>query len=190
MTTCIRSMIVTACSVALVMAFAATSAYAQSAAPPAGQAPAQQLRIGVYNSRAVAIAFLRSAGQSAVRSQQIQDLQRQLKEAEAAKDTKKADEIKARGANMQTIAHMQGFSNAPVDDAIEVIKDRLSAIAKDAGVNVIVAAMDYQGPDVQIVDVTDKIVAEFKPDAQTQKIVAAMKNQKPITLLEALSIKD
>ena len=186
MTARIRSMMLVTWLMALVIGCAANPSGAQSAAPAAGQASAPQLRIGVYNSRAVAIAFVRSD----VFSKQMQDLQRQLKEAEAAKDTKKADQIKARGANMQTVAHMQGFSNAPVDDAIEVIKDKLPAIAKDAGVHVIVATMDYQGNDVQIVDVTDKIVAEFKPNDQTLKIVASMKNQKPITLLEAISIKD
>lgn len=186
MTARTRFSIVMTWLMAVVLGCAANSACAQSAAPPAAQTPAQRLRIGVYSSRGVAIAFLRSGGLA----KQLQDMQRQLKEAEAANDTKKADEIKARGANMQTIAHMQGFSNAPVDDALETIKDKLPAIAKDAGVNVIVATMDYQGPDVQIIDVTDKIVAEFKPDDRTLTIIAAMKNQKPITLLEALSIKD
>jgi hypothetical protein len=91
---------------------------------------------------------------------------------------------------MQTLANIQVFSNAPADEALAVIHDKLPAVAKDAGVSVITSRLDFQGDDVDVVDVTDKLVAEFKPDPRTLTTINELRKRKPITLLEALSIKE
>src|SRR5688572_28964820 len=126
--------------------------------------------IGVYDSRAVAIAFVQSGGQEPL----AKDLRKQLEEAKAAGDTKRVEQIKAQGANQQTLRHLQGFSNAPVDDILLQVKDKLPAVAEQAGVDVIVPKLDYQKPDVVTIDVTDQIVALFNPSEKTLKTIAEL----------------
>ena len=62
------------------------------------------------------------------------------------------------------------------------VVDALPGIAREAGVVVIVSRweMPYNDPSVEIVDVTLPIAGLFKPDEQTLKILAELKDQKPI----------
>jgi hypothetical protein len=154
------------------------------AAPPT-TAPAK-IRVGVYDSRAVCIA---SRGSPAFAAS-IQELQTQLKQAEAAKDTKRAEQIKQRGKTLQTLRHLQAFSNAPVDDLLVHIQDKLPEIARTSNVSLIAARADFHGDEVEIVDVTDALVDAFGPDARTLKVIADLRNKAPIPLIDALEIKD
>lgn len=154
---------------------------AAQSAPPAGK-----LRVGVYDSRAVCI----GARDNPAFRQPVDDLRDQLKQAEAAGDTKRAAQIKKRGATMQTLRHMQGFSSAPVDDLLSAIRDKMPEIARQAGVDVIVARVDFQAEGVEVVDVTDAIVKAFNPNEKTLKTVAELKKHKPIGLVEAMMIED
>ena len=144
-----------------------------------------KLRIGVYDSRAVVIGARDNTWFA-----DVDDLRKQLKAAEAAGDMKKASQIKHRGQAMQQVRHLQGFSNAPVDDVIEHIKDRLPAIAAKAGVDVIVARPDFVAEGVEAIDITDQLVAALNPSEKTLKTVAEIKKHKPIPLLDALLIED
>jgi hypothetical protein len=47
------------------------------------------------------------------------------------------------------------------------VQDKLPAIARDAGVEVIVPRTDFASANVQTVDVTDAMVKLFNPDART-----------------------
>lgn len=178
--------VVLALAVGLVAAMLALPSTRQAVAQPTPARP----RIGVYESRAISLAYARSGAGMAARKNVMDDLQEQLADAKTANDAKKVAEIKARGATMQTLANIQVFSNAPADEALAVIHDKLPAVAKDAGVSVITSRLDFQGDDVDVVDVTDKLVAEFKPDPRTLTTINELRKRKPITLLEALSIKE
>jgi hypothetical protein len=150
---------------------------------PATQ-PAGSVRIGIYDSRAVCIA---SRG-SPIFMAPIRDLQKQLADAQAAGDGKKVEQIKKRGETLQMLRHLQGFSNARVDDLMVQIKDQLPQIAQAAGVVAIVDAADFHSSDVQIVDVTDELVKAFHPDEKTLKTVADLRKVKPIEIVDALGM--
>ncbi|HEY7087094.1 MAG TPA: hypothetical protein VH518_03335 [Tepidisphaeraceae bacterium] len=159
---------------------------AADTSPPATQ-PAGKLRIGVYDTRAICIA----SRNSPAFSEPIKQLQQELKDAQAAKDDQRVQAIKQRGATLQTLRHMQGFSNAPVDDIIAYIKDKLPAIARDANVSAIVPnRLDFQSGDVEVVDVTDQMVKAFNPDAKTLKTVEELRKQKAMDPLDVLQMKD
>lgn len=149
-------------------------------------AQSSRVRVGVYDSRAVAVAAVRSG----VANQQIQELQQQLKDAEAAGDEQRAEQIKDRGKALQTVRHLQAFSNAPIDDILIELKDRLPEIASAENVDVIVARPDYTAPGVEVVDLTARLVAEFHPDEQTTKIIESMQGKAPIGMVEVLMGKD
>lgn len=155
-------------------------------AQPAASAPAARVRIGFYDSRAVAVACISSS----YHEQEMRSLQQSLIAAQDAGDTKKADAIKQEGSDRQALAHLQGFSNAPVDQMLAAIKDRLPQIAKAASVQAIVANADYLSAEVERIDVTDPLVAEFKPSERTLKTIEALRKTPPIPMLQLLGHKD
>ena len=154
-----------------------------------GEAPTtrpSKVAIGVYDSRAVAIAFVQSGGQEPL----AKDLRKQLDQAKAAGDTKRVEQIKAQGANQQILRHLQGFSNAPVDDILLQVKDKLPGIAEQAGVDVILPKLDYHKPDVVTIDVTDQIVTLFHPSEKTLKTIAELRKREPFPMVQILGMKE
>ena len=85
----------------------------------------------------------------------MDDLHKQLKDAEGKGDKDRIEQIKAHGQNMQTVAHLQAFSNAPVDEYLALIKDKLPTVAADAKVDLIVAKPDFLAVGVETANVTD-----------------------------------
>lgn len=174
----------TAAAAAAVVFFSISVALTQ--APPARPATRATLRAGVYDSRAVCVGSRNFPAVRQQRDKQMADLQRQLKESQAAGDEKRAAQIKQRGSTLQDVAHLKAFSNAPVDDILLLIQDQLPRIAQEAGVDVIVARVDFQAPGVEVVDVTDRLVAAFDPDEKTLKIVEDLRKTKPLDMAEVL----
>jgi hypothetical protein len=133
------------------------------------QSQTNKMRIGVYDSRAIAIAYGNSA--------------------EFQNNDKLMKEIDARMRVLQRRMHEQGFSTGSVADLIVKVKDSLPAVAKKANVRLIVSKWDvnYQSPDVELVDVTDELVAQFHPNenvaanpkVKVLDVIKGLKNQPP-----------
>lgn len=146
---------------------------------------AAPVRVGIYDSRAVAYAWFWSAPVQ-------HKLQEQMAAARAAKqsgDTARFKELAATLRQMQDEMHREVFSTAPADDALAAIKQRIPEIEKQAGVTVCVSKWDQpalkQYPDAEKVDVTDRLVHEFiQPTGQQQKVLSEMQKQKPLSLEE------
>jgi hypothetical protein len=154
----------------------------------AESATAKPLRVGVYDSRAIAVACLRTEWWN----KQIQEKMKERDKAKAAGDTQKVKELEEWGQSSQTKAHLQGFGTAPVKNLLETVKDKLPQVAQQAGVDIIVSKwqIDYQAKDAQFVDVTNAMAALYNPDEKTLKIIEEMKSVKPIAEEEILKIKD
>lgn len=145
---------------------------------------AGKLRIGVYDARAVAVAYVRGNGDA----EQIRRLQAELKQADAGGQADRSGDIRARGERLQTLRHLQGFAGARIDDILPALRDRLPGVAAETGVAAIVDKIDFADDRVEAVDVTHRIVAHFKPDAQTLRIIADLRKQKPLPMLDALAM--
>jgi hypothetical protein len=144
----------------------------------ANESAAGALRIGTYDSRAVAIAY----GRSGVHARRLDEMIATKKKAVDEGNAKLAAEMDAAGAAQQVRLHLQAFSNAPVDDALDAVRDRLVGVAEAAGVSAIVSTPDYRGANVELVDVTEPIVALFDPDARTLAMTRDCRRQKPIPI--------
>jgi hypothetical protein len=153
----------------------------------AGAAPAA-VRIGTFDSRAVALAYYRSPSVM----KELTGMRADLEKAKAAGDETKAKDLEARGPAMQMLMHQQVFSNGSIGNIMPALASRLPDVAKAAGVVAIVSSWELprSAPGVELVDVTPLVVALLAPDAQTTKIIESMRGQKPIPLLDALLIKD
>ena len=86
-----------------------------------GQSKENTLRIGVYDSRAVAVAY----GNSAEFRKSLDAVTADHKKAKDAKDDKRVKEIETQMKAKQRRAHEQGFSTGSVADIMAKIKDSL-----------------------------------------------------------------
>lgn len=149
---------------------------------PTASAPAQpnKLRIGVYDSRAVAVAYYSSSDFR----QTMKTVQADYEQAKAAKDERRMKEIDARMKLQQRRQHEQGFSTASVAAILANLSTSLPRLAEQAGVQLIVSKWEvsYRSPAVEVVDVTDQIVGLFKVDARALKHIEEVQAQPPLPL--------
>ncbi len=152
---------------------------ASSAADAEASAP---LRIGVFDSRAVAIAY---AHTPAFR-ERISAMKAEYRRAKEAGDADLVAELEQRGESRQHLLHKQGFGTWPVDDILATIRDELADVARAAGVDVIVSKWQvvYQRPDAELVDITEFMVQPFDPGEDVMATVAEMKTVDPVPLDE------
>ena len=145
-----------------------------------GQPPAPALRIGTYDSRAIAIAFAHS---DLLREQQ-RGLMAELEQARTANDGKRVAELQSRGRSLQHLLHQQGFSTGSVVNIMDRIKDAIPAVAKDAGVLIIVSKWEvlYRHPSIEYVDVTMPLAMKFNPSQRGLKIIEELPKREPVPL--------
>ena len=144
--------------------------------------------VGVFDSRAVAIAYARSD----VFKRDIKSVTEEFEKAKSAGDQKRMAEINTQMEERQALMHKQGFSTYSVSDILDKIKDRLPEIARQANVDTIVSKWDvvYQRSGIEFIDITDLMVKPFSPNEQTLTILKEMAKQKPIPLEQMKNFKD
>ena len=140
------------------------------------------LRIGVYDSRGIAIAYAHSQFNEGW----YQKMKAQLDAAEASGDEQKVKELKEAGKKEQAKKHLQGFGTAPVHEYLEYVKDHIPGVAKAAGVDVIVSKweFDYMASDADVADVTMELAKLFEPKEKAYKWIEQMKDKDPIPAKE------
>lgn len=139
------------------------------------------IRIGTYDSRAVAIAFAGS---------KFNPVGQKMKELEAARnagDAAKVKELEAWGQAYQRQLHRQGFARVPVTDLLEHVKDQLPALAERLDLDVIAFELNYRGEGVEPVDITMELVALFNPSEQSLKWAKEAMKREPVGLEEVES---
>jgi hypothetical protein len=156
---------------------------AEAAAPP-------KERIGTYDSRAIAVAYVGSAAHS----KRMEAMQTELARTNAAGDTKRTRELQSQGASLQKTLHEQGFSTAPVDDLLKLVEERLPAIRKEAGVSELISKWDEatlaKHAGAERVDVTLALVKAFDPNERQLKTAVEIQKHAPISRQKAKQIRD
>lgn len=165
-----------------VLVAAAAGLASLDAQRPAATAGQGKTRIGVFDSRMVAIAYYNSEPQRAA----IQQMQADLRDAKAAGDESKIQELQLQGPAMQNLMHYQVFSTASIPNVMEQLAPALPQVAERAGVALIVSKWEisYQRGDVERVDVTDELVRQFAPSEKVQKWIAEGATKPPVPLLQ------
>lgn len=161
------------------------AAFAQQAE---GKPEPAKLRVGVFDSRAVAVVYVRTEGFN----QYLKGLMAQKKQAEAAADHETVKRLEAEAQAKQTELHLQGFGTASVANILEEIKDQLPAIAREAGVDLIVSKWDiaYQTPTAETVDVTQALIKPFHPDERALKIIEDLQKRRPVPAEQLRNLRD
>ncbi len=151
-------------------------------ASASAQSQTNKLRIGVYDSRAIAIAY----GNSTAFRESMKPIQAEYEKAKNEQNDKRMKEINAQMKLQQRRLHEQGFSTGSVAGYLAKVKDSLPEVAKKAGVQVIVSKweLNHRSPDVEVVEVTDELVALFHPSEKVLGWVKDLKNHPPMPLEE------
>jgi hypothetical protein len=153
-------------------------------ASPAQDAP-DVVRIGTFDSRAVALAYYRSPG---VLDEMMGGMKAARDEAMAAGDTAKVDELELKAASMQHLMHQQVFSTGSICNLYPGIDDELSRVAQEAGAVALVSKWElpYTMPGLEVVDLTREVVALFAPEEAIEEMVAGLLAQDPVPLEDLL----
>jgi hypothetical protein len=158
----------------------AVALWVLAGATASAQSQTNKLRVGIYDSRAVAIAY----GNSPAFQDSLKSVRADYEKARAEKDDKRMKEIDARMKLAQRRMHEQGFSTGSVAGILATVTNSLPAIAQKAGVTLIVSKWEvkYQSPEVELVDVTDELVALFHPSEKVLGWVKSCKEKKPLPI--------
>jgi hypothetical protein len=129
-------------------------------------------RIGVYDSRCVAVAYAGSEKHEA-----------SLRGLDAAAMREK-----------QALMHEQGFSTAPVDDILALYPDEVAALKAKHNLDALVSKWDKPGlaqyTGANQIDVTDELIEVSKPNDGQRKSAQEIKKIKPISREQARTLKD
>ncbi|MHC5063683.1 MAG: hypothetical protein ACYTG5_06890 [Planctomycetota bacterium] len=144
---------------------------------------AEGLRIGVFNTRAVALAYGRSSRPDCMIAQ-ADKIRAAHKAAEEAGDEDKAKELAAQAVARQEKIHTQVFSDAPIPEILQLIEDEMADVAKAAGVDLIVGQVLHKAKGVELIDITWHMCTPFEPDEKTRKGIEELLKTKPVPLSE------
>lgn len=177
--------------IALLIAMAALVSLLRSFAEDAAPTPE---RIGVYDSRSIAVAFVNSESYNRTEARLLAERSTELEKAEAAGDEKRIAELKAWGKARQGTMHEQAFSTAPVDDILKHIEKQLSGIMKEASVDALISKWDTQAlakhQAATQVDVTLALVDAFGPTEKQRGYAVEIQKRPPVPLDELKEHED
>ncbi len=158
---------------------------AEPTATQAGQT-VKPLRVGTFDSRAVALAYYRKFYRSPEFVAGLKKLKEEHDKANAAGDHEKAKKLEAEGRAGQEHSHSQVFGSAPIDEILAKVKDQIPEIAKRAGADLIVSkwSVTYRSPGAEFVDVTEPMAKLFQPDEQTGKMLRDLIKHQPVSAEE------
>ncbi|MHC5108391.1 MAG: hypothetical protein ACYTHJ_00765 [Planctomycetota bacterium] len=117
------------------------------------------LRVGTFDRTPLLVAYY----QSSTHLDWLDELRLQHDDARAEDDAARAQAIEEMGRKSQDIAHRQLTGSATLGNVLEQCRDALPRIAQEAGVDVIVEQPWFMDRRVQVVDVTEDLVALFTP---------------------------
>lgn len=135
--------------------------------------------VGTFDSRAIAVAYVRSNRFD----KRMKQLQASLEKAMKSGDQKSIALLKAEGPKIQAKIHKQGFGTASVEGILDLVRHKLPPLAKETGVELIVSkwVMTYTDPKAEFVDITDELAALFNPDEATLKVIEELVATEPIS---------
>jgi len=176
-------MMKTTAIIALVNSLCMMAVFAEQ---PASVPSDSNYRVGVYDSRAIAIAFVGSDVYKASHGRKLAEMMMKYKKAKAENNQERMSELEVWGKAQQALLHKQGFSTAPVDDILKHVADQLPKIKKQAGVDLIVSKWDTQAlakhESAEQVDITMLLVEVFKPNDKQKKSAIEIQNHDPVPL--------
>ena len=145
-----------------------------------------KILIGIYDSRAVAIAY----GNSSEGKAKINELWAGLKNAKSTKNDSLIRRLKVRGVAYQTLAHLCAFSYGSVVEILEKHKAEVDSIEKSTHVQALVSRYELlqNTGTIETVDITNNLVQLFNPSEQVRQWIGEAAKQAPLPMVDVLSL--
>lgn len=120
-----------------------------------------KLKIGIYDSRAVTYAYTNSV----MFKQGQQKINKENSEILKSKDTAKWKETMTKIFTEQYLLHQRVFATGSATSILKKIESQLPAVAKNAGVDIIVSKWEltWNDSNASLIDLTDSIAQLFVP---------------------------
>ena len=153
---------------------------------PSESSAQNKLRVGVYDSRAIAVACFNSN----MYKDPMGELRNKMQAARDANDNKAISDIEWEATLRQAMGHEKGFGTGSVMTEIEIIKKEMKELARKEKLDLVVSKWElaFTGENVLIMDITDKLARLFKPNEKVLGWIGEMKKQNPVK--EAYLIRD
>jgi hypothetical protein len=150
--------------------------------------PLTSPRLGVFDSRAVAVAYTHSK----YCQELLAPLREEFEKAKKEGNKDKEKELEAKGQAHQEELHRQGFGTASVANLLAHIQDQIPGIAEKAGVDWIVSRWDlvWERKGVETVDVTEALIQPFQPTESVLNMVRDLMKKAPLPLAELEKMSD
>lgn len=161
-----------------------------AARPPIAQAGAATgPRIGVYDSRAIAVAFAGSPRHEA----QLAPVIAAMNAAKAAGDDAALAKVGQALREGQAQMHRQGFGTAPVDEILDLYTDKIDALKARYGLSALVSQWDEAAlqahADVEQFDVTDELIDVIGPSDRQRSAAQSVREHAPLTEAELAALE-
>ncbi len=140
-----------------------------------------KLRIGTFDSRAIAIAYFNSEYASAS-MEQFRKIKNDYREAIENKDTVKSKKLEREGQMRQAMLHEKGFGTGSVRDCMAAIKDKVDNFAHQEKFDVIISKweLNYFNSNAEIVDITEQLANLFQPKIKVKDMLNELMKSEPI----------
>jgi len=139
-------------------------------------------KIGVYDSRSVAVAFVGTKEFKAMKD----DVDRKVAKAKADGDAKLLERLEKMKVREQHRLHRQGFGTESVHIYLRgYYSERLTSLKKKLGVDAVLSKWDEEGLEnyksFKKVDITEQLVDMMEPNAKQRKSALAIRKHKPLS---------
>lgn len=166
----------------LVLLMVASSAQWGCSGLPQGAGDAQQPIVALYDSRAVAIAFVGSE----IFAESMKEIRREYDQATAAGDAATLDRIQLMMQQRQKDLHAQGFGTAPVDEILEHYCEQLPMLLEEAGAFILISKWNEDALArhawVTRIDLTVALIDLITDDPKQRRSALEIVDQEPVAI--------
>lgn len=140
-----------------------------------------KFRVGTYDSRAVAIAYLNSTYNRNI-MKTIKELNVKMQNAKQENDSSLIKKLNFEGPVRQAILNEKGFGTGSVRFEILEIKDKIDSLAKAEKIDLVVSKweLNYSDPGCEVIDITREIASLFKPNDRFKKMLQDILKSEPV----------
>jgi carboxypeptidase C (cathepsin A) len=140
-----------------------------------------KFRVGTYDSRVVAVAYFNS-GYSRNIMQTLKELNVKMQKAKQENDSAMIKQLNFEGPTRQAMLHEKGFGTGSVRFEMMEIKDKIDSLAKAEKIDLVVSKweLNYSNANCEVIDITEKIAALFKPNERVKNILHEILKSEPI----------
>ena len=136
--------------------------------------PGSKIKIGIFDSRAVAYAYANSDMYKVEHQKTSKENTAMLE----SKDTAKWHEAMFNVCSENLLLHQRVFATGSAASILRKVETHLPALAKNAGVDIIVSKWEltWLDPNATLVDLTDSIAQLFIPLERLDQVYGQIKN--------------